>query len=100
MYDNTQDIRTQADDITAALRGLKPNEQHHKIELFSMLRPVIEEMLEKNVTQKAILKTLSDMGLKLHPARFKELMATSRNGVGCDPHTSVGNTTPLTSEGA
>lgn len=64
-----------AADITAALRNLKPNELHRKNQLFSLLYPVIVEMLEQSVTQKAILKKLEEMGLKLHPSRFKELMA-------------------------
>lgn len=64
-----------AADIAAALRSLKPNEQHRKNQLFSLLYPVIVEMLEQNVTQKSILKKLEEMGLKLHPSRFKELMA-------------------------
>ncbi len=65
-----------AADIAAALRNLKPNEQHRKNQLFSLLYPVIVEMLEQNVTQKAILKKLEEMDLKLHPSRFKELMAS------------------------
>lgn len=64
-----------AADIAAALRSLKPNDQHRKGQLFSLLYPVIDEMLKQNVTQKSILKKLEEMGLKLHPSRFKELMA-------------------------
>lgn len=70
-----QDVQANADDIAAALRSLQPNEQHRKNQLFSLLYPVIVEMLEQKVTQKAILKKLEEMGLKLHPSRFKELMA-------------------------
>lgn len=62
-------------DISAALRSLKPNEQHRKNQLFTLLYPVIVEMLNQNVTQKAILEKLGEMGLKLHPSRLKELMA-------------------------
>lgn len=72
---NTNDMQAYAADIATALRSLKPNAQHRKNQLFSLLYPVIVEMLEQNVTQKAILKKLEEMGLKLHPARFKELMA-------------------------
>ena len=70
------DVQAHAADIAAALRSLKPNEQHRKNQLFSLLYPVIVEMLKQNVTQKAILKKLEEMGLKLHPSRFKELMAS------------------------
>lgn len=69
-----EDVQVQAADIAAALRNLKPNHQHRKNQLFSLLYPVILEMLEQNVTQKSILEMLAMKGLKLHPSRFKELM--------------------------
>ncbi|RCS28605.1 hypothetical protein DEO45_15470 [Rhodanobacter denitrificans] len=75
MSNTNHDVQTRVADIAAALRNLQPNEQHRKNQLFSLLYPVIVEMLEQNVTQKAILKKLEEMGLKLHPSRFKELMA-------------------------
>ena len=75
MSNTNEDVQMRADDIAAALRSLKPNEQHRKNQLFSLLYPVIVEMLEQCVTQKSILKKLDEMGLKLHPSRFKELMA-------------------------
>lgn len=75
MSNTNEDVHAHAADIASALRSLTPNEQHRKNQLFSLLYPVIVEMLEQNVTQKAILKTLEEKGLKLHPARFKELMA-------------------------
>lgn len=74
--DINDDLQTQADSIADALRSLKPNEQHRKSELFSRLYPVISALLKQNVTQKSILEKLAEMGLKLHPARFKELMAS------------------------
>lgn len=76
MSNTNHDVQTHAADIAAALRSLKPNEQHRKNQLFSLLYPVIVEMLEQSVTQKAILKKLEEMGLKLHPSRFKELMVS------------------------
>ncbi len=69
------DLQFEADDIMGALRELQSNPQHRKGQLFSLLYPAIVEMLEKNVTQKAILATLAEKGLKLHPARVKERMA-------------------------
>lgn len=71
------DIHEQAAEMTSALRSLKPNPQRRKNQLFLLLYPVILEMLGQNVTQKAILKKLEEMGLKLHPSRFKELMAAA-----------------------
>jgi len=79
MSNTNHDVQMHADDIAAALRSLKPNEQHRKNQLFSLLYPVIVEMLEQSVTQKAILEKLNEMGLKLHPSRFKEMMATEAN---------------------
>lgn len=68
-------VQAQAAEMAAALRTLKPNANHQKNQLFSLLFPVIVELLQNNVTQKAILEMLRSKGLKLHPARFKELMA-------------------------
>jgi hypothetical protein len=82
MSNTNQDVQAHAADIAAALRSLKPNEQHRKNQLFSLLYPVIVEMLEQNVTQKAILKKLEEKGLKLHPVRFKDLMAEAKASSG------------------
>ena len=68
-------VQAEADDLVSALRTLKPNAQHRKHLLFSLLYPVIVELLDNKVTQKSILEVLETKGLKLHPARFKELMA-------------------------
>lgn len=73
------DIRTQAADIAAAIRNLKPNQKHRKNQMFSLLYPAILEMMGKSVTQKSILQLLEAKGLKLHPSRFKELMAAQAN---------------------
>jgi len=100
MHINNSDAQAHASDIAAALRGLKPNRQHHNYQIFTILYPVIIEMLEQKVTQKAILKTLEQHGLKLHPARFKELMANTRNASGKDTHTDVGITASSISEDA
>jgi hypothetical protein len=70
-----EDFRTQAKRMVAALRTLKPNRQRQTSELFSELYPVIAELLRSKVTQKAIIEQLAKDGLKLHPARFKELLA-------------------------
>lgn len=64
-----------ADDIVKALRELKPNPKQQKHDLFTELYPVIVERLEAKVSQKEILGLLAKHGLKLHPAKFKQLMA-------------------------
>ncbi|MBS7459044.1 hypothetical protein [Coralloluteibacterium stylophorae] len=69
------DISAQADEMASALRTLKPKVQHRRTQLFSLLYPVIVELLENSITQKSILEMLEEKGLKLHPSRFKELMA-------------------------
>lgn len=75
MTTTSEELQAHAADIVAALRSLKPNEKHRKSQLFSLLYPVIVEMIAQNVTQKAILEKLKEMGLKLHPSRFNEMMA-------------------------
>lgn len=65
----------QAGRCTDALKALQPKQQHQKAQLFALLYPTIVELLNKQVSQKAILEVLETQGLKLHPARFKELMA-------------------------
>lgn len=72
---SNKDLQADTDDIAAALRTLKPNKQQCVIHLFSQLYPVIREMLDQKVTQKAILEVLEAKGLKLHPSRFKALMS-------------------------
>ena len=97
-YD-TNGGRSEAADIAAALRSLKPNRQHHDSQMFAILYPVIVEMLDQKVTQKAILKTLGEHGLKLHPARFKDLMANARSST-CEPAVSRSDKTSSTTEDA
>jgi len=84
------DVQAQAADITAALRGLQPDKKHRTNQLFSLLYPVIKEMLEQNITQKAILEKLAEMGLKLHPTRFKELMASEAKACAVDASAEEG----------
>lgn len=85
MYLNApDDIQAQADEITAAMRALAPNKKHRKTQLFTLLYPAIVEMLAKNVTQKSILELLQTSGLKLHPARFKELLKAESEAASTD----------------
>ena len=69
-----EDLQTQANRCKEALLGLQPKIQHQKNQLFTMLYPVIVELLEKRVNQKDILAVLQTHGLKLHPSRFRALM--------------------------
>ncbi|MGY0504816.1 hypothetical protein [Luteimonas sp. e5] len=70
-----RDLDTAARHVADKLKALQPNAQHRKNQLFELLYPTIVEMLGQKVTQKAILEVLASEGLKLHPARFKELMS-------------------------
>lgn len=72
---NHGDLDTTARNVADKLKTLQPNAKHRKNQLFGLLYPTIVEMLEQRVTQKAILEVLASEGLKLHPARFKELMS-------------------------
>lgn len=67
-------LQEQANRCTDALKALQPKQQHRNAQLFAMLYPTILDLLDRQVTQKAILEVLQAQGLKLHPARFKELM--------------------------
>ena len=69
-----EDLQAQAIRCKEALLGLQPKIQHQKNQLFTMLYPVIVDLLEKRVSQKDILAVLQAQGLKLHPSRFKALM--------------------------
>ena len=69
-----EDLQAQANRCKEALLGLQPKVQHQKNQLFTMLYPVIVDLLEKHVSQKDILAVLQAQGLKLHPSRFKALM--------------------------
>lgn len=70
----TESLQAQANRCKEALLGLQPKLQHRKYQLFTMLYPVIVELMEKRVSQKDILAVLQAHGLKLHPSRFKVLM--------------------------
>lgn len=69
------DLAAKALQAKQALLTLQPKAQHQKSELFTLLYPTIVELLKSHVSQKAILDMLQTQGLKLHPSRFKALMA-------------------------
>ncbi|KRA46473.1 hypothetical protein [Pseudoxanthomonas sp. Root630] len=75
-----EDIEARARRYTDALLTLQPKAQHQKTQLFTLLYPTIVELLSKHVSQKAILDMLQAQGLKLHPSRFKALMAAHATG--------------------
>lgn len=78
MSSETESIDAQAEQIANALRALKPNPKQQKEALFAALYPTIIERIQADVTQKSILELLAAQGLKLHPARFKELLAVEK----------------------
>lgn len=83
-------VESQAAQIANALRALKPNPKQQKEALFTALYPVIVERLQADVSQKSILELLAAQGLKLHPARFKELLAAEakKRGTTMQPTTT------------
>jgi hypothetical protein len=66
--------REQVERIKAALLKLKPNARHRRRLMFTELYPRIVEMRSMQVSQRAILEVLESEGLKLNPARYKELL--------------------------
>ena len=79
--DGEGDIMSKALQAKEALLTLQPKVQHQKTELFTLLYPTIVELLDKHVSRKAILEMLQKHGLKLHPSRFKTLMAAQAEAV-------------------
>ena len=84
------DLAAKALQAKEALLTLQPKVQHQKTELFTLLYPTIVELLNKHVSQKAILGMLQTQGLKLHPSRFKALMAAHAEGTSTRPSGLVG----------
>lgn len=60
--------------ILAALDSLEASRTQQKNDLFVNAYPGIVRAIVRNVPQKKILIELERLGLKLHPARFKEMM--------------------------
>lgn len=76
------DLMEQITRCTEALDALQASPRHRVAEKFALLYPKIVELRARKVTQKAILEVLEANGLKLHPARFKELMDLQANAMG------------------
>lgn len=90
LHPKTENLQAQAGRCKEALLGLQPKIQHQKNQLFTMLYPVIVELLAKRVSQKDILAVLQAQGLKLHPSRFKALMTAHATHIDHSLTPSVG----------
>lgn len=66
-------------DLAARIDALEPNKQQLKASAFSSAYPAIRRAIDRGVTQRAVLKLLADAGIKLHPARYKTMMADEAN---------------------
>jgi hypothetical protein len=84
------------DALLTALDALEPSMQQGKHAMFSKLYPSIVRALARNVPQKKIISELEQLGLKLHPTRFKTMLAAEAkalaergNRVCCDRCGSV-----------
>lgn len=75
------DLMEQINRCAAALDALQASPRHQVADKFALLYPKILELRGRKVTQKAILEVLAANGLKLHPARFKELMDLQANAI-------------------
>lgn len=73
MKSNQQIIDTHA--MVTSLGALQPSEERSRADTIAELYPAIRHAMSRGVTAKAIMADLQRNGLKLHPARFKELMA-------------------------
>lgn len=78
------------DTLLQSLDALRPTGQRTLTTKFTALYPSIEQALARGVTQRAIVETLEQDGLKLHPAKFKKLLEQARaqrnqagEGVSC-----------------
>lgn len=59
--------------IIAGLKLLQPNSRQVKVEKFRALFPVIKEVLDDNVPQRAVIDYLASQGLKLSPNTFRAM---------------------------
>lgn len=61
--------------LLAKIDALEPNRKQIKASAFTAAYPAIRRAIDRGVTQKAILKLLAEAGIKLHPARYKAMLA-------------------------
>lgn len=66
------------DKLKNAISALQPREQYHVESTFSTVYPLVEQALARGVTQKSIIGELKSFDLKLHAAKFKELLEKER----------------------
>lgn len=90
LHHAAENVEAEARRFKEALLTLQPTARHQKTELFTLLYPTIVELLNRHVSQKAILGMLQTQGLKLHPSRFKALMAAHAEGTSTRPSGLVG----------
>ncbi|MCW5297698.1 hypothetical protein DXT88_05865 [Herbaspirillum lusitanum] len=64
---------SEINDIIAGLKLLQPNSRQVKVEKFRVLFPVIKEVLDDNVPQRAVIDYLASQGLKLSPNTFRAM---------------------------
>ncbi|MGJ7521738.1 hypothetical protein ACSFA0_14720 [Variovorax sp. LT1P1] len=66
------------DVLVKAVNALQPAGKRTIFTKFTALHSSIEQALARGVTQRAIVETLEQDGLKLHPAKFKKLLEQAR----------------------
>lgn len=71
---NSENPANDASALLSALDALQPGQQQRKNTLFTQAYPSIVRAIARQVPQKDILATLSRSGLKLHPARYREML--------------------------
>lgn len=66
------------DTLMTSIDALQPTAERTIAAKFSALHANIEQALTRGVTQRAIMEALERDGLKLHPVKFKKLLAQAR----------------------
>lgn len=66
---------TRAEKAIRLLMSLDGDPKHQKLVQFETFYPAVRHAISRKVPRKAILKHLSDGGLKLYPALYEEFLA-------------------------
>lgn len=62
------------------LQATESKKKHHEDALFNEAYPLIEQSLARNVPQKTIIEKFNAIyGLRLHPARFRQMLGDERS---------------------
>ncbi|QRY31833.1 hypothetical protein JVX96_00440 [Variovorax sp. PDNC026] len=66
------------DTLMKSIDALQPAKERTNAAKFTSLYPNIQQALDRGVTQRAVMEALEHDGIKLHPAKFKQLLQQMR----------------------